>query len=178
MLNTIFARLSALLRESREWATDNAWYGAAEQAIGAIFALHPHPETLITELLRVMISAVFEAPAGSGAGALNPTASSSELAKLFFVCGHTAVKMLVHLEQIEARIKVARGGGKPGTKRTDGAAAAPAAGEKKAAKPAKAKAPAKGKKKKAADSDDDEPEDESEHDQSGGQSGGGGGGGG
>ncbi len=161
MLVTIYTRLSSIIRD--DWfgaASDikhSDWYGACEQAIATVFALHPQPEVLSSELLKSMITAVF-AGNGNGTGQqLNSHCDAAALSKLFFVAGHTAVKMLVHLEAVEARIKKIRGTGNSGAAKK-AAAPAPAAESKTADAEAKPKKAAAAKKKKKGADSEDEPD--------------------
>ncbi|KAF1809038.1 hypothetical protein P152DRAFT_404082 [Eremomyces bilateralis CBS 781.70] len=112
-----------------ESASDSKeWFGVAEQAIGAIYALSKLPDTLCTEVLRRMTKSVFRPnqtdsrPASSsgsvandGTGLPSPRSEKSTgpgkqrttaaLSQLLFVVGHVAIKQIVHLELIEQDFK-------------------------------------------------------------------------
>jgi len=103
--------------------TDIVRYGVAEQAIGAIYTLSKHPDTLCSEILRRKTKYVFQqrtAPAAedvsmAGAedglptpppeGAEKPQKGSLALSQLLFLVGHIAIKQIVHLELCELDFK-------------------------------------------------------------------------
>lgn len=104
------------------------WYGVAEQAIGAIYALSRHPDVLCSDILRRKTRAVFQPslrkPTPSQFqsameidGQSRPGTASSErsgpsikttttgLSQLLFIVGHIAIKQIVHLELCEQDFK-------------------------------------------------------------------------
>lgn len=101
------------------------WYGVAEQAIGAIYALSKHPDVLCTEIIRRKTKFVFQPqvsrPSSSSGLAegdeqrseassteyqrVRPKTTSSALSQLLFVVGHIAIKQIVHLELCELDFK-------------------------------------------------------------------------
>ena len=111
------------------------WYGVAEQAIGAIYALSKHPDVLCSEIVRRKTKAVFAAkPSSTGSEVENsqidndgdiemsdgpapepeerpadepaePSNSAIGLSQLLFVVGHIAIKQIVHLELCEQDFK-------------------------------------------------------------------------
>ncbi|KAL7276465.1 condensin complex non-SMC subunit Cnd1 [Rhizina undulata] len=124
--HAILACLAALA----ELPSDNKeWFGVAEQAIGAIYALSKHPDVLCTDIIRRKTKAVFghgsprqktvtpaprsspdemdvdeemdvqEEETGSGMG------NAFALSQLLFVVGHVAVKQIVHMEICELDFK-------------------------------------------------------------------------
>jgi len=99
-------------------------FGVAEQAIGAIYALAKHPDTLCSAILRRKTRQVFERrtpeataePLGGieGASGLpSPPPEEREkkqrgslaLSQLLFIVGHIAIKQIVHLELCELDFK-------------------------------------------------------------------------
>ena len=101
-------------------------YGAAEQAIAAIYTLAQHPDGLCTLILRRKIKAVFQPradrqPAESSpsdhdqTGLATPPPESKPpqpiqqvsvaLSQLLFLVGHVAIKQIVHLETCEQEFK-------------------------------------------------------------------------
>ncbi|GKZ85911.1 condensin complex subunit [Aspergillus niger] len=100
------------------------WYGVAEQAIGAIYALSKHPDVLCSDILKRKTRFVFqpqiqrspskvsddgeeqrpETASTDGQGAKQETSSTS-LSQLLFVVGHIAIKQIVHLELCELDFK-------------------------------------------------------------------------
>ncbi|KAF2402277.1 condensin complex component cnd1 [Trichodelitschia bisporula] len=118
------AEMTELISESTEW------FGVAEQAIGAIYALAKHPDNLCSEILRRKTKYVFSLqtqsappspPAEPGEDAMDvdePEAtvtspakpakqqrSASALSQLLFIVGHIAIKQIVHLEMCEQEFK-------------------------------------------------------------------------
>ncbi|KAJ9349445.1 hypothetical protein DTO027B9_7600 [Paecilomyces variotii] len=106
--------------------TDNKeWYGVAEQAIGAIYALAKHPDSLCSDIIRRKTKFVFQ-PHPQRAASEHPTVegeeqrpgtassndqaakeynTSSMLSQLLFIVGHVAIKQIVHLELCELDFK-------------------------------------------------------------------------
>ena len=93
----------------------------AEQAIGAIYSLSKHPDTLCSEILRRKTKHVFQSqPAPEPmkgiegqSGLQTPPPDEGEvkqkgsiaLAQLLFIVGHIAIKQIVHLEICELDFK-------------------------------------------------------------------------
>lgn len=119
----VLGKLAAMIEivsDSKEW------YGVAEQAISAIYALSKHPDVLCSEILKRKTKFVFQpqlqrsAPSSTagadeeqerpgtastdGQGARQKT-SSAALSQLLFVVGHIAIKQIVHLELCELDFK-------------------------------------------------------------------------
>ncbi|KAB8236728.1 Condensin complex subunit [Aspergillus alliaceus] len=104
-----------------EIVSDNKeWYGVAEQAISAIYALSKHPDVLCSDILKRKTRSVFHQSSssrGTGDGdeqrpgtasteIQSPLKSSSAaLSQLLFVVGHIAIKQIVHLELCELDFK-------------------------------------------------------------------------
>ncbi|PKY07698.1 condensin complex component cnd1 [Aspergillus campestris IBT 28561] len=99
------------------------WYGVAEQAIGAIYALSKHPDVLCSDILKRKTKFVFQpqiqrspsnadegeeqrpgTASSDGEGSKLKT-SSAALSQLLFVVGHIAIKQIVHLELCELDFK-------------------------------------------------------------------------
>ena len=128
--HAVLARLAAmseLVSDSKEW------YGVAEQAIGAIYALAKHPDTLCSDILRRKTKFVFqphnaeaappseqdldamdidEAPADDAAPEEREDNTKKRtqnaglaLSQLLFLVGHIAIKQIVHLEICEQEFK-------------------------------------------------------------------------
>ncbi|MCJ1475189.1 Condensin complex subunit [Lambiella insularis] len=100
------------------------WFGAAEQAVAAIYALSKHPDTLCSEILRRKTKHVFqqrtvtpppeEVSMGDEEGAIStpapeekdkPQNGSFALSQLLFLVGHIGIKQIVHLELCELDFK-------------------------------------------------------------------------
>ncbi|KAL9091319.1 MAG: hypothetical protein Q9165_004953 [Trypethelium subeluteriae] len=103
------------------------WFGVAEQAVGAIYALSKHPDILCTEIIRRKTKHVFQRqvqtplesstvddqtglgtpPPEEGPGQEQGTSQTSALAlaQLLFIVGHVAIKQIVHLELCELDFK-------------------------------------------------------------------------
>ncbi|KAL1637363.1 condensin complex non-SMC subunit Cnd1 [Diplodia intermedia] len=109
------------------------WFGVAEQALDAIYALSKHPDTLCSEIVRRKTKSVF-APQGRRPDTASshktdpdrmeveerPTSRDSQhsshngdkpqnaalaLSQLLFIVGHVAIKQIVHLELCEQDFK-------------------------------------------------------------------------
>lgn len=125
----MFARLKDVI----EISTDSQlWFSLAEQAVNTIFLLCKHPESLCEQILREKTAKVFGVKeANPSPSPLNDNATPAEssfmeydmtqqalpfpqhpiyqkpmeLAQLFFLVGHVALKEIVHLEIVEAAWK-------------------------------------------------------------------------
>jgi condensin complex subunit 1 len=103
-------------------------FGVAEQALGAIYALSKHPDTLCSEIIRRKTKYVFAQRSRRSAADLEATVnpdvsslpspppekleplenqqkSSLGLSQLLFIVGHIAIKQIVHLELCELDFK-------------------------------------------------------------------------
>ncbi|KAL6794105.1 condensin complex component cnd1 [Trichoderma sp. SZMC 28012] len=106
------------------------WYGVAEQAINAIYALSKHPDILCSAIIRRKAKGVFSRPSSRPTSrdenmtppdmvdltSENPVPASSPpktakrdnaiaLSQLLFIVGHVAIKQIVHLELCELDFK-------------------------------------------------------------------------
>jgi condensin complex subunit 1 len=104
------------------------WYGVAEQAINAIYAISKHPDTLCSEIIRRKTKHVFSnsssRPSSRPVSRDDETKVSPEadqtmasadkpkkrdnaiaLSQLLFIVGHVAIKQIVHLELCELDFK-------------------------------------------------------------------------
>ncbi|KAI5286512.1 Condensin complex subunit, partial [Ascosphaera aggregata] len=106
------AAITDVVTDSREW------YGVAEQAINAIYALSKHPDVLCSEIIKRKTGAVFfssNRPSSrnemSGLEEEHSTTTSTEksspiqLSQLLFVVGHVAIKQIAHIEMCELDFK-------------------------------------------------------------------------
>jgi condensin complex subunit 1 len=115
----VLARLAAITEISSD---SKEWYGVAEQAISAIYALSKHPDVLCSDIIRRKTREVFQATSRQSASQTmveseerpgtasseNPAgnkSSSSRLSQLLFIVGHIAIKQIVHLELCELDFK-------------------------------------------------------------------------
>lgn len=122
--HAILLKLAAVI----EIESDNKeWYGVAEQAISAIYALSKHPDTLCSEILRSKTRHVFQQgpakapepeqeqpsqltspPPDEPVTSVEPEnklKGSVALSQLLFIVGHVAIKQIVHLELCELDFK-------------------------------------------------------------------------
>jgi condensin complex subunit 1 len=119
----VLTRLAAMV----ELVSDSLeWFGVAEQALGAIYALGKHPDTLCSEIIRRKTKAAFakqkaverdpdamevdeEPPSPTEPQQVDvngkPVSSASILSQLLFIVGHVAIKQIVHLELCEQDFK-------------------------------------------------------------------------
>ncbi|EEP82109.1 conserved hypothetical protein [Uncinocarpus reesii 1704] len=110
------AAMMEIVSESKEW------YGVAEQAINAIYALAKHPDSLCSDVVRRKTKSIFQPHAASGdpASSVNTEirprtpdtpqhvsrkSSPVGLSQLLFIVGHIAIKQIVHLELCEQEFK-------------------------------------------------------------------------
>jgi condensin complex subunit 1 len=111
------AAITEVITDSKEW------YGVAEQAISAIYALSKHPDTLCSEILQRKTRHVFKKrtsdpatpeetsgapptpPPESQEGPESEQKGSIALSQLLFIVGHVAIKQIVHLELCELDFK-------------------------------------------------------------------------
>ncbi|KAL3436046.1 armadillo-type protein [Aspergillus tetrazonus] len=100
------------------------WYGVAEQAISAIYALSKHPDVLCSDIVKRKTRSVFQpqtrppssrssdnedgqrpGTASTEKSVSGQKTSSAALSQLLFVVGHIAIKQIVHLELCELDFK-------------------------------------------------------------------------
>lgn len=127
----VLARLAAFAELE---SSSKEWYGVAEQAIGAIYALSKHPDVLCSHILRRKTKVVFQkrslptdqanlshvdedgdvsmdAPRTPAASEDKPQEEPPKLkpaialSQLLFLVGHVAIKQIVHLELCELDFK-------------------------------------------------------------------------
>ncbi|XP_057947732.1 condensin-1 complex subunit CAP-D2 isoform X2 [Malania oleifera] len=109
--NRVFGILESLV--TGFWLPENIWYSAAEKAIGAIYALHPTPETLAADLVKQSLSSVFDRSEGhelqneinSSSAAVLTTVQVSKLSRFLFVVSHVAMSQLVYIESCLRKIQ-------------------------------------------------------------------------
>lgn len=119
--HAVLTKLGAIVESISD---SKEWYGVAEQAIGAIYALSKHPDVLCSDILKRKTRFVFqpqlqrspskvsddgeeqrpETASTECQGAKQETSSTS-LSQLLFVVGHIAIKQIVHLELCELDFK-------------------------------------------------------------------------
>ncbi|KAJ6780364.1 hypothetical protein PWT90_03572 [Aphanocladium album] len=114
--HAVCMRLAAITEVQSE---SKEWYGVAEQAINAIYAVSKHPDTLCSEILRRKTRYVFNNPQSRPASRDETQAISDmttvekprkrdnavALSQLLFIVGHVAIKQIVHLELCELDFK-------------------------------------------------------------------------
>lgn len=118
----VLSKLAAMVEivsDSKEW------FGVAEQAASAIYALSKHPDVLCSDILKRKTRFVFQpqlqrpspsaeaadgdeqrpGTASSDGQGARPKTTSAALSQLLFVVGHIAIKQIVHLELCELDFK-------------------------------------------------------------------------
>lgn len=113
--HAVCVRLAAITEVQSE---SKEWYGVAEQAINAIYAVSKHPDTLCSNVLRRKTRYVFSNPQSRPASrdetqAIDMTTiekprkrdNAVALSQLLFIVGHVAIKQIVHLELCELDFK-------------------------------------------------------------------------
>ncbi|KAF7545944.1 hypothetical protein G7Z17_g8775 [Cylindrodendrum hubeiense] len=103
------------------------WYGVAEQAINAMYAISKHPDTLCSDIIRRKTRQVFSQPQSRPSSRpvsrddtqavpdADQTVTQGDkpkkrdnaigLSQLLFIVGHVAIKQIVHLELCELDFK-------------------------------------------------------------------------
>ncbi|KAK7409115.1 condensin complex non-SMC subunit Cnd1 [Neonectria punicea] len=121
--HAVSVRLAAIT----EVASDSKeWYGVAEQAISAIYAVSKHPDTLCSDIIRRKTRHVFSQPRSQPSSRpvsrddtkdamdIDQTVTQDKpkkrdnaigLSQLLFIVGHVAIKQIVHLELCELDFK-------------------------------------------------------------------------
>lgn len=108
----MFKKLSGIILRTDNISMD--WFSAAEQALGAIYTLSDFPDHIASKIIKTMTRKLFytksdlhgdnkEVP--PSIYGFKPNVVSFDLAKLFFIVGHVAVKQIVHLELVESEAK-------------------------------------------------------------------------
>ncbi|KAL7796695.1 condensin complex component cnd1 [Trichoderma ceciliae] len=123
--HAVCSRLAAITEVPSD---SKEWYGVAEQAINAVYALSKHPDILCSAIIRRKTKQVFGRPSSrptsrdenktseiadptsSGAMPASPEKSkkrdnATALSQLLFIVGHVAIKQIVHLELCELDFK-------------------------------------------------------------------------
>ncbi|KAF2417534.1 condensin complex component cnd1 [Tothia fuscella] len=125
--HAVLVRLAAM---AEMVSSSKEWFGVAEQAIGAIYALAKHPDTLCSDVLRRKTKHVFSpkvqarrlsdvSMTDADMAPTEPTPPTEEVAdkesdeekpasalsQLLFIVGHIAIKQIVHLELCEQDFK-------------------------------------------------------------------------
>ncbi|PHH78373.1 hypothetical protein CDD80_6996 [Ophiocordyceps camponoti-rufipedis] len=93
--HAVSARLAAITEVSSD---SKEWYGMAEQAINAIYAVSKHPDSLCSDVIRRKTRQVL-------GGQPEPATDAVALSQLLFIVGHVAIKQIVHLELCELDFK-------------------------------------------------------------------------
>lgn len=127
--HAVLGRLAAIAEVQSE---SKEWYGVAEQAINAIYAISKHPDVLCSEIIRRKTKHVFaQSRPGSRPNSRDETKGMPDmtmnmnqtmnqtmqvdkpktrdnavnLSQLLFIIGHVAIKQIVHLELCELDFK-------------------------------------------------------------------------
>ena len=88
-------------------------FGAAEQAISALFVLHLRPDLCAAAIIRTLAerlqAGMITDLAEGGVNIAKTNMTTMMLSRFFFAIGHVSLKMLVHLERVESELKMIRG---------------------------------------------------------------------
>jgi len=107
VLEQIIERLCAVIQG--DWCDDSkmsdtqAWFGAAEQAINAIFVICTSPEMVCRDIIQVLEGSTF----GFSHGTPQDSCHSLRLSRFFFVVSHISLKLLVYTESISKAVRCA-----------------------------------------------------------------------
>jgi condensin complex subunit 1 len=105
VLEQIVERLCSIIQG--DWCDDlniedtKAWFGAAEQAINAIFVVCPAPEQVSRIIILAMEGPLF----GHSYGKAMTSCHSLRLARFLFVLGHIVIKVLVYVESLTGALR-------------------------------------------------------------------------
>lgn len=107
----IFGILESLITSF--WLPENIWYAAADKAIGAIYVIHPTPETLASDLVQKSLSSVFDCGGGdelqndieNGGSSVLSTVQVTKLSRYLFIVSHVAMNQLTYIESCVRRIQ-------------------------------------------------------------------------
>ncbi|XP_050228689.1 condensin-1 complex subunit CAP-D2 [Mercurialis annua] len=107
----IFGILESLI--TGFWLPESIWYAAADKAITAIYIIHPTPETIAADIVKKLLSSVFDCSGGHDGQ--NETDSSSanvltevqvsKLSRYLFVLSHVAMNQLLYIESCVRKIQ-------------------------------------------------------------------------
>lgn len=100
MNHPVFSELAKVLHPSAP-LNGRAWFPSAEQAISALYSLHPDPEHAASEVIKAFAGATFNGNAPDKI----PTAV---LARFLFVLGEVSLRHLVHVEKLARSVRQAR----------------------------------------------------------------------
>ncbi|CEG46063.1 condensin complex [Plasmopara halstedii] len=78
----------------------STWFDTVQQAIEAIFSICERPEDVCGDVVKHLSLRLFESETNN--------VSRVELAHFFFVLGHSAVKVAIHVEKLAAKVKKMR----------------------------------------------------------------------
>ncbi|XP_059668330.1 condensin-1 complex subunit CAP-D2 [Cornus florida] len=95
------------------WLPENIWYAAADRAIGAVYTIHPTPETFAANLVKRSFSSVFNSHGGdelqndieSGSSNILTTVQVTKLSRYLFVVSHVAMNQLVYIDSCVRKIQ-------------------------------------------------------------------------
>ncbi|KAG7376707.1 hypothetical protein PHYPSEUDO_012862 [Phytophthora pseudosyringae] len=79
----------------------STWFDTVQQAIEAIFSICERPEDVCGDVIKHLSLRLFESETND--------VSRVELAHFFFVLGHSAVKVAIHVEKLATKVKRMRG---------------------------------------------------------------------
>ncbi|KAG8648989.1 hypothetical protein MANES_08G057600v8 [Manihot esculenta] len=117
----VFGMLESLI--TGFWLPENIWYAAADKAIGAIYTIHPTPETLAADIVKKSFSSVFDCSGehelqndiDSGSHNALTAVLVSKLGRFLFVISHIAMNQLLYIESCVRKIQKQKTKEKMGT---------------------------------------------------------------
>lgn len=98
------------------WLPENIWYAAADKAIGAIYTIHPTPETLAADLVKKSLGSIFDCSRGdelqndieSGSTSVISIVQVTKLSRYLFIVSHVAMNHLVYIESCVRKVQKQR----------------------------------------------------------------------
>ncbi|CAH0480130.1 unnamed protein product [Peronospora belbahrii] len=92
----------------------STWFDTVQQSIESIFSICERPEDVCGDVVKHLSLRLFESETND--------VSRVELAHFFFVLGHSAVKVAIHVEKLAAKVKKMRGNRNAAAKPADNSA--------------------------------------------------------
>jgi len=110
VIQHILSAIASMIRG--DWDGGNIenphWYAATQQGIDAIFILAAQPAILCTSIIQYMATQTFITSVPNTSIDFTANLNRTRLGRLFFVLGHVAMKLLVHVEALSTSVKLLR----------------------------------------------------------------------
>lgn len=112
--NRVFSILQGII--SGFSIPESIWYAATDRAITTLYAIHPTPETIAADLVKISLKSVFESSEGTemqpdmdcGRPHALTSVHVAKLSRYLFVVSHVAMNQLAYIESCIHRIQKAK----------------------------------------------------------------------